>query len=67
MISYRPQAVWELCRQGYPSSADEAERQWRKGKAYNPESGMQMSRTLRALIDQCNYEESDLDLTRTTH
>jgi hypothetical protein len=58
MIDYRTQAVWELCRQGYPMSADEAEKRWSEGNAYHPDAHMQVPRTLRALIDRCNYEAS---------
>jgi hypothetical protein len=58
MIDYQTQAVWELCRQGYPSSADEAEKRWNEGNAYHPDEHMRVPRTLRVLIDRCNYEAS---------
>jgi hypothetical protein len=56
MITHQAQAVWELCRQGYPISADEAETRWSCGDVYNPDTEMRVSRTLRLLIEQCNHE-----------
>lgn len=50
------QAIWELCRQGYPICADEAERCWLHGKPYRPNVQMKPTRTLQTLIDQCNWE-----------
>ena len=67
MISHQWQAVWELCRQGYPMSADEAEERWSAGNAYYPAGHMQVSRALRALIDQCNYEASAARESQTLH
>lgn len=56
MISHQSQAVWELCRQGYPILADEAEIRWRSGQTYQPDLQVRIPRILRALIDTCNYE-----------
>ncbi len=56
MTHEQVQAVWELCRQGYPMSADEAEQRWSDGQPYQPDDLMQVPRSLRALIEQCNYE-----------
>jgi hypothetical protein len=58
MNNYQLQAVWELCRQGYPGSADEAESRWSAGETYHPEGQVRLSRWLHNLIDQCNYEVS---------
>lgn len=58
MISYQSQALWELCRQGYPASADEAETRWDAGKVYHPDERVCLSRVLRVLIEQCNDEVS---------
>jgi hypothetical protein len=58
MITHSEQAVWELCRQGYPISADEAEIRWSCGDTFSLDPEMQVSRTLRLLIEQCNYEVS---------
>lgn len=60
MTHEQSQAIWELCRQGYPMSADEAERRWTEGRPYRPDEQMRVPRSLRALIDQCNYEASFL-------
>jgi hypothetical protein len=64
MITHSAQAVWELCRQGYPTSADEAEIRWSCGDTFNPDPQMHVSRTLRLLIEQCNYEVSTSSSTR---
>ena len=56
MISYQSQALWELCRQGYPASADEAETRWYAGKVYHPDERVCLSRVLRVLIERCNDE-----------
>lgn len=60
MVNYRMQAIWEFCRQGYPTLADDAERHWNEGKPYHPGLRTEVSRTLRILIDQCNYEVSQM-------
>jgi hypothetical protein len=60
MTHEQSQAIWELCRQGYPMSADEAERRWSHGQRYEPDDLMQVPRSLRALIEQCNYEAASL-------
>ena len=60
MTHEQSQAIWELCRQGYPMSADEAERRWSDGQPYEPDDLMQVPRLLRALIEQCNYEAASL-------
>jgi len=51
-------AVWELCRQGLPLSADEAERCWEQGRAYRLDEPVKLPRGVEALIDQCNWEVS---------
>lgn len=56
MTTHQSQAVWELCREGYPLSADEAEIRWKSGEAYHPESEMKISRALQLLIFQSNYD-----------
>jgi hypothetical protein len=58
MVAYREQALWELCRQGYPIAADEAEICWTSGKPYNPDPSLHVSRGLLTLIEQCNCEVS---------
>jgi len=56
MISQQTQALWELCKQGYPNCADEAEVRWNAAAPYYPNPEMQLSRSLRVLISQCNNE-----------
>jgi len=58
MGTYQLQALWELCRQGYPISADEAELRWRSGEVYRPDPQMRVPRALQALIELCNHEVS---------
>jgi hypothetical protein len=49
-------AIWELCRQGLPLSADEAEKCWEQGKAYRLDDLVKLPREVEGLIDQCNWE-----------
>jgi hypothetical protein len=56
MRTNQMRAAWELCRQGYPTLADEAEDRWRAGQPYQLDSHTQAPRALWLLIDQCNYE-----------
>jgi hypothetical protein len=56
MTINQAQALWELCRQGFPLTADEAESCWEEGKAFLPEWGTSVSRSLERLIDRCNDE-----------
>lgn len=49
-------ALWELCRQGLPLAADEAAEQWGQGMLFELPSGVRISRSLEALIEQCNWE-----------
>jgi len=48
-------------------SADEAEARWNEGHRYYPDPHMQISRSLLALIDQCNFEASAADAGQTLH
>lgn len=50
------QAVWELCRQGFPLTADEAAARWEKGEVYEPNRKLRMTRVIEQLIDHCNWE-----------
>jgi hypothetical protein len=56
MTSTQSQAVWELCRQGLPLAADEAEQCWRRGEAYHLNFRLKMPRSINALIERCNWE-----------
>jgi hypothetical protein len=68
MVSFnQSRAVWELCRNGYPMLADDAERRWSEGGAYHPDPQLRVSRALRALIDQCNYEACLARKGKTLH
>lgn len=64
MTTHQEQAIWELCRQGYPSLADEAEEKWIDGRPCYLDSRIKVSRILGALIDQANYELSLDDWNR---
>lgn len=50
------QAVWELCRQGFPITADDAARSWNKGAPFEPEEEFHLAKPLESLIEQCNWE-----------
>ncbi|MEA3273882.1 MAG: hypothetical protein U9Q81_00980 [Pseudomonadota bacterium] len=56
MTISQSQAVWELCRQGFPLKADEAAQCWEKGETYEPQWQCRVSREIEYLIDQCNRE-----------
>ncbi len=49
-------AVWELCRQGFPLTADEAAARWERGEPYEPERQLHFTREIEQLIDRCNWE-----------
>jgi len=49
-------ALWELCRQGLPLSADEAERCWEQGQTYQLREPVRLPREVEGLIEQCNWE-----------
>jgi hypothetical protein len=50
------QAIWELCRQGFPLTADEAAARWEKGETYLPDRHLHVTREIEHLIDRCNWE-----------
>ena len=52
------QAVWELCRQGLPLSADEAERCWAHGDSYHLDQRVKVPRGLVHMIERGNREAS---------
>ena len=56
MTNSQSEAVWELCRQGFPLTADEAETRWENGEIYLPNWHTKVSRTLERLIERCNWE-----------
>jgi hypothetical protein len=56
MTNSQTQAIWELCRQGFPLTADEAEARWTQGETYRLEWNTHVSRTLERLIERCNWE-----------
>ena len=53
-------AVWELCRQGLPLSADDAEMCWEQGKTYRLDEPVKLPREVEDLIKQCNWEVSTI-------
>jgi hypothetical protein len=56
MTTSQSQAIWELCRQGLPLSADDAERCWEQGDTYELDYHVKVPRLVNALIDECNRE-----------
>ena len=56
MTITQAQAVWELCRQGLPLSADEAERCWAQGDSYHLDRHVKIPRGLFHMIERCNRE-----------
>lgn len=50
------QAIWELCRQGFPLIAQSAELQWSNGQRFSLDTNIDVARQVRKLIDQCNRE-----------
>ena len=58
MTISQAQALWELCRQGLPLSADEAELCWEQGQTYQLREPVKLPREVECLIEQCNWEVS---------
>ncbi len=56
MTVSQSQALWEMCRQGFPLRADEAEKQWESGRIYQPDLDLHLPRKIAELIDRCNRE-----------
>ena len=56
MTNSQANAIWELCRQGFPLSADEAEASWEHGEPFSPDLPLDIPGTLKRLIDDCNQE-----------
>ncbi|MBK1725085.1 hypothetical protein [Thiocystis violacea] len=56
MSTKQLQAVWELCRQGFQVTADEAAQSWRNGERFDLSDRCQLGRSIQSLIDQCNWE-----------
>ncbi|RKT46159.1 hypothetical protein [Thiocapsa rosea] len=56
MSTQRSLAFWELCRQGLPLLADAADDCWEHGKRFELRSDIAVTRTLKVLIDRCNWE-----------
>jgi hypothetical protein len=56
MTTRQVQAVWELCRQGFPLAADDAEERWSLGEVYQLDLDAPLARSVEALIEQCNWE-----------
>ena len=58
MTISQAQALWELCRQGLPLSADEAERCWEQGQTYQLREPGKLPWEVAGLIEQGNWEVS---------
>ena len=56
MTTSQSHAIWELCRQGLPLSADEAELCWEEGRVYRLQEPVKLPREVQWLIEQCNWE-----------
>jgi hypothetical protein len=56
MTTTQSKALWELCRQGYPVKAYEAEERWDKGEQYQLDWQVKVSREIMHLIEQSNWE-----------
>lgn len=63
MTISQAQAVWELCRQGFPLTADEAAARWESGETFEPDAQNRLSREAQRLIEQCNWEVSQTQET----
>jgi hypothetical protein len=61
MTTTQSLALWELCREGLPLAADEAALQWGQGRSFEMPSGIRISRSLEALIEQCNWEVGQME------
>ncbi|NCA70422.1 MAG: hypothetical protein EOM91_09980 [Sphingobacteriia bacterium] len=56
MTAKQSLALWELCRQGLPQLADAALDCWNRGRRFDLGQDINVARSLKALIDQCNWE-----------
>ncbi len=56
MTTRQVEAVWELCRQGFPLTADEAQARWERGETYEPDRALRINREIERLIEGCNWE-----------
>jgi hypothetical protein len=56
MTIIQSQAIWELCRQGFPLDAEEAAQQWEKGEPYQLDGQLKVPRDVERLIETSNWE-----------
>jgi hypothetical protein len=56
MTNSQELALWELCRQGFPLSAGDAEALWEEGRSFRPDRPLDLPRSLQQLIEDCNRE-----------
>lgn len=56
MTPNQRKAVWELCRQGLHQDADQAEKSWSNGHAFEPAQRTPVAREVAQLIRICNWE-----------
>ncbi|MCF7983284.1 MAG: hypothetical protein K9L70_02680 [Thiohalocapsa sp.] len=56
MTPNQNRALWEMCRQGLHSAADEAENAWRNGEHFEPDQRTPLAREIAQLIRVCNWE-----------
>lgn len=67
MTISQSQAVWELCRQGLPLMADDAESHWSNWKTFEPDTHVRLSREALVLIERSNWEVSHHARTAQPH
>jgi hypothetical protein len=65
MTYTQSQAIWELCRQGLPLAAYEAEAHWESGKIYRPQLHCKLSRESERIIERCNREARETSKAHT--
>jgi hypothetical protein len=56
MTVRQKQAIWELCRQGFPLAADEAAECWEDGERYAPNGELRVPLEVEQLLETCNWE-----------
>ena len=60
MNASQSQAIWEICRQGFPLVAEEAKNLWERGATFQPDGAIPLPRSVRRLVDRCNWEITQL-------
>lgn len=67
MTIVQEMAIWELCRQGFPLDADQAESSWEHGKHFGFDGNkLRVPVAVRQLIDRANRETGRLPVATPT-